>query len=45
VRDGVERFFLKRRHGKVIEGKFRSVPGEQTRPDGGPQKPPNGERQ
>jgi hypothetical protein len=45
VRDRLERLFLKRRHGRVIEGKFRSVPTNPAPPDPGPEKPPNGDRQ
>jgi hypothetical protein len=45
VRNGLERLLLRRRHGRVIEGKFRSVPSEPSRPGAGPREPPNGERQ
>jgi hypothetical protein len=41
VRDGLERLFLRGRYGKVIEGKFRSVKGEE-KPPGADH--PNGER-
>jgi hypothetical protein len=44
VRDGLERLFLRRRHGKVIEGKFRSVPSDPRPPDDGARKPPNGDQ-
>jgi hypothetical protein len=32
VRDGIERLFMRRRYGKVIEGKFRTVDGEAKKP-------------
>jgi hypothetical protein len=44
VRNGLERLFLRGRHGRVIEGKFRSVPSDKTGPDAGPKQPPNGDR-
>jgi len=44
VRDGLERLFLRRRYGKVIEGKFRTVKNDENPPQAGPDEPPNGER-
>jgi hypothetical protein len=38
VRDGIERVFLRRRYGKVIEGRFRSVKGDEEPPPETPKK-------
>jgi hypothetical protein len=44
VRDGIERLFMRRRYGKVIEGKFRSVGGNEKPPETSHNDESNGDR-
>jgi hypothetical protein len=41
VRNRIERWLLSRRHGKVIEGRFRSIPGGEPPDDDAPSGDPH----